>query len=149
MTKFARCASTIFLACMFVACSNTPPVANNPSPSPSISNNNGGGGGGDGVATFVIKEPASGSEVTSNNITVEGVGAKPGDSIEVSVLTDRWYKQDGKADIKSDGSWSYSPCYLMGKGPLRLKHIIKASVVRDGKQITSTVNEIRAPEPTQ
>jgi len=99
---------------------------------------------------FTITDPTSNSEVDRNIITVSGVGAQNGTSIVVEVLTDRWYLQDGNSEIRSNGSWSYSPCYLMGKGSYRYHHSIKAKLIKDGQEIaTSTVKDITAPEPTK
>jgi hypothetical protein len=53
------------------------------------------------------------------------------------VLTNDWYVQDGTAVINADGSWSYAPCHLTGKGKYN-NHTIKVTIVKNGKRLTST-----------
>jgi hypothetical protein len=133
---------TIMLMILLSACTEMPQNENirpTPSPSPSSSIEQ---------RPFRITEPKSESEVTTNVITVKGEGARPGDSIEVHVQTNQWYAQKGKYEIDPDGTWSYGPCHLRGEGEYRLNHTIKATLIREGKAITSsTVEKVRAPEP--
>ena len=85
-------------------------------------------------ADFKILYPDSNSTVRGEVIEVEGAGAIAGATIEISVLTNDWYLQDGKAELSDDGSWSYTPCYLSGKGKFN-NHTIKARLIKDGKAI--------------
>ncbi|HEX5715194.1 MAG TPA: hypothetical protein VF179_03480 [Thermoanaerobaculia bacterium] len=99
---------------------------------------------------FDITEPQSGTEVDRNIITVRGVGASPGDSLKVEVLTNEWYLQDGSFDIGDDGTWTFAPCNLKGRGNFRLHHAIKVSLLKGNEVIAfDTVDEITAPEPIQ
>jgi hypothetical protein len=135
--------------CFLVGCKGIPPVTNssdNPSNSNSSTNTNTGVDG----SAFAIIEPKTKNEVDRNIITVKGVGAKLGDSITVEVLTNKWWLQNGQYNIKPDGSWTYSPCYLMGRSNFRLHHSIKATLMRGGSAIaTSIVEDIKAPEPQE
>jgi hypothetical protein len=87
-------------------------------------------------ADFKITYPAPNSTVRGEVIEIEGTGATQGATIEVSVLTNAWYVQDGKAEIMRDGTWTYAPCYLSGKGRFN-NHSIKARLIKDGSPLTS------------
>ena len=148
MTKFLLAALVTLLTCLtlsLVGCNNrggasptsSPMSTSTQTPSRSFS-----------PTTFAITDPQKGSEVDRNIITVKGVGAKSGDSIVMEVLTNQWWLQDGKYDIDPDGSWTYGPCYLMGKGAFRLHHTVKAKLMRGGNVVaTSIIDEVKAPEP--
>ncbi|MCF8057249.1 MAG: hypothetical protein K9K37_11510 [Desulfocapsa sp.] len=86
------------------------------------------------AADFKILYPESNSTVKGEVIEIEGAGATAGATIEISVLTNDWYLQDGKAEVNDDGRWSYAPCYLRGKGKFN-NHTIKARLIKDGKAI--------------
>jgi len=91
---------------------------------------------------FRITYPEKNSTVQGEVIVVEGVGAIPGATIEISVLTNEWYLQNGIAEISEDGNWTYAPCYLSGQGKFN-NHSIKARLIQDGRPIaTVTVRGI-------
>lgn len=85
-------------------------------------------------ADFKILYPKSNNTVRGEVIEIEGSGAIEGAAIEISVLTNDWYLQDGKAEVSDDGRWSYAPCFLSGKGKFN-NHTIKARLIKDGKAI--------------
>ena len=87
-------------------------------------------------AEFKITYPESNSTVRGEVIEIEGTGATPGAVVEVSVLTNKWYLQDGIAEINDDGSWTYAPCYLSGKGQYN-NHSIKVRLIKGGKPIAT------------
>ena len=88
-------------------------------------------------AELKITYPTAGSTVSGSVIEIAGVGADPAGTIEVSVLTDQWWVQDGKPEIKSNGSWTYAPCRLGGKGEYN-NHTIKATIIKNGQRGEST-----------
>ena len=103
--RWSACTAHAFLSCLtlfMLACGESrspqPPPDRQPENAPS--------------ARFAITEPKSRTEVDRNEIVVRGVGAQPGDSIKVEVLTDNWYLQTGRYDLGSGGSWTFAPCYL-------------------------------------
>jgi len=100
------------------------------------------------LVEFKITEPNDGGEVNRNVITVKGVGAQNSASIELEVFTNEWYPQNGNYEIRNDGSWTYSPCYLTGKGQYRYHHNIRAKLRGEFRDIAShTVYDVIAPEP--
>ena len=86
---------------------------------------------------FRITFPEKNEEVRGEIIEIEGRGAIQGTVIEVSVLTNDWYIQDGKAEINKDGTWTYAPCYLAGKGKFN-NHTIRARLFKDGEIMATT-----------
>jgi hypothetical protein len=80
---------------------------------------------------FQITNPRPNAVVPGEVIEVSGVGADPGGTVELEVLTNDWYLQDGKARVNADGSWTYSPVHLAGKGVFN-NHTLKATIVKDG-----------------
>lgn len=80
---------------------------------------------------FQIKNPRPNTAVPGEVIEVSGVGADPNGTIELEVLTNDWYLQDGTARVNADGSWTYSPVHLSGKGAFN-NHTLKATIVKDG-----------------
>ena len=86
---------------------------------------------------FKITYPEKNEEVRGEIIEIEGTGAIQGTVIEVSVLTNDWYIQDGKAEINKNGTWTYAPCYLSGKGKFN-NHTIKARLLKDGEVMATT-----------
>ncbi|HYA41034.1 MAG TPA: hypothetical protein VEF34_07005 [Syntrophobacteraceae bacterium] len=88
-------------------------------------------------AEFQITYPASDSSVSGRVVEITGVGADPGGTIQVEVLTNEWYVQTGTPRINPDGSWSYAPCYLAGQGEFN-NHTIRATIIKDGKRLRST-----------
>jgi len=84
---------------------------------------------------FAITYPASNSKVNRDIITVHGTGAQPGTTVEIDVFTDTWYTQNGAAEIRGDGTWSYSPCYLKGQGSFKLNHNIRARLMSNEQQV--------------
>src|SRR5690348_13329047 len=80
---------------------------------------------------FQIKNPRPNAVVAGEVIEVSGVGADPSGTIELEVLTNDWYLQDGTARVNADGSWTYSPVHLSGKGVFN-NHTLKATIVKDG-----------------
>jgi len=97
---------------------------------------------------FAINYPENNGRVDRNIITIRGVGAQGGNEIKVEVFTDTWYSQTGDFEINNDGSWTYSPCYLMGRGSYRLHHNIRAKLLKIGEVIAQhTIYEVEAPEP--
>jgi len=90
---------------------------------------------------FRITSPKSGETVSTDPdgvIMVKGVGAVTGSKIEVSVKTDTWYPMDYNVsvNIDDDGAWTFSPCYLKGKGFYSTRHAIRARLTTpDGKSL--------------
>lgn len=100
------------------------------------------------ISEFVITEPVDRAKVDRNVITVKGTGALEGTLIVVEVFTDQWYLQDGRYEIEKDGRWTYSPCFLKGKGAFKFHHNIRAKLLKNGQVLaTSTVYDIAAPAP--
>jgi len=96
--------------------------------------------------TFAITYPTSNTVVDRDIITVRGTGAQPNTTVEIDVFTDQWYAQNGAAEISSDGSWAYSPCYLKGQGSYKLHHNIRARLMQNGQQMAvMTVYDIAVP----
>lgn len=87
-------------------------------------------------AEFKITYPESNSVVPGRVIMVEGVGADPEGTIEVKVLTNRWYVQDGEVEISSNGAWNYGPCHLGGQGQYN-NHTIRATIIKNGERLES------------
>lgn len=81
---------------------------------------------------FAMTYPTNGATVSANPISLEGKGAQTGATIVVSVLTDKWYLQDGQSTIAADGSWTYGPCYVSGQKNFN-SHTIKATLVKGGR----------------
>jgi hypothetical protein len=82
---------------------------------------------------FQITAPKANSVVPGEVIEVSGVGADPNGTIEVQVLTNQWYTQDGTARINADGSWTFSPVHLAGQGSFN-NHILRATIIKDGRR---------------
>jgi len=82
---------------------------------------------------FQIVTPRSNAVVPGEVIEVSGVGADPTGTVELEVLTNEWYVQDGKARINADGSWTFSPVHLAGKGTFN-NHTIRATIIKDGQR---------------
>lgn len=80
---------------------------------------------------FQITNPRPNAVVPGEVIEVSGLGADPNATVELEVLTNDWYLQDGTARVNADGSWTYSPVHLSGKGVFN-NHTLKATIVRDG-----------------
>jgi hypothetical protein len=97
---------------------------------------------------FRITSPKSGETVSTDPdgvIIVKGIGAVTGSKIEVSVKTDTWYPMDYNVsvNIDDDGAWTFSPCYLKGKGFYSTRHAIRARLTTpDGKSFTDVVENI-------
>lgn len=91
---------------------------------------------------FAITYPEPRSTVRAEVIEIEGTGAVPGATIEVKVLTNDWYLQDGETTIHENGTWSYGPCHLSGKGRFD-SHTIRATLIEDGEELAiATVREV-------
>ncbi len=88
------------------------------------------------AAQFQITTPHANAVVPGEVIEVSGVGADPAGTIEIEVLTNDWYLQDGKARINPDGTWTFSPIHLAGKGTYN-NHTIKATIVKGGRRLNS------------
>jgi hypothetical protein len=86
---------------------------------------------------LAVSSPVQNARVSGQVIEVTGVGADPKGQLEVSVLTDAWYVQNGTATINADGSFSYAPVHISGQGKFN-NHTIKVTVIKDGKRVTST-----------
>jgi hypothetical protein len=80
---------------------------------------------------FRITRPGANTVALGQVIDVSGVGADPTGTVEIEVFTNEWYAQNGKAVIKADGTWTFSPVHLIGKGTYN-NYTIRASVVKDG-----------------
>ena len=89
-----------------------------------------------------IAFPMAGTRVSGPVIELTGDGADPKGQLEVSVLTNDWYVQNGTATINADGSWSYAPCFVSGQGKFN-NHTIRVTVIKDGKRLqTATVRGV-------
>lgn len=88
------------------------------------------------AAQLQITFPADNARVTSEVIELTGVGADPKGQLEVSVLTDKWYVQNGTASINDDGSWSYAPCYISGQDRYN-NHTIRVTIIKNGSRAAS------------
>jgi FlaG/FlaF family flagellin (archaellin) len=92
---------------------------------------------------FAIAYPTSNSLVDRDIVTVRGTGASANTSVEIDVFTDQWYPQNGYAEISSDGTWAYSPCYLKGQGSYKRHHNIRARLMQNDQQIgVNTVYDV-------
>jgi hypothetical protein len=90
------------------------------------------------TSEFQIKTPRANAVVQGEVNEVCGVGADPAGTVEVEVLTDHWYLQDGDARInREDGTWCFSPVHLAGKGTFN-NHTLRATVIKDGRRVKST-----------
>jgi len=85
---------------------------------------------------FRITSPRANSVVPSEVIEVSGAGADPTGTIEIEVLTNNWYRQNGEARINADGTWSFSPVHLEGQGTYN-NHTLRATIVKGGRRIKS------------
>lgn len=57
-----------------------------------------------------------------------------GSTIEVSVLTNEWYKQTCEIEMEDDGEWACSPVHLAGQDEDN-NHSIKAVMRKGGKKL--------------
>jgi|SRR6266571_5376958 len=85
------------------------------------------------AAQLKITVPVDNARVSGKVIEVSGVGADPKAQLEVSVLTNEWYVQNGKAVINADGSWTYSPVYVSGQAEFN-NHTIRVTIISAGKR---------------
>jgi len=83
------------------------------------------------TSEFQITAPKANAVVPGEVIEVSGVGADPNGTVEIEVLTNDWYLQDGKVRINPDGTWTFSPVHLAGKGTYN-NHTVRATIVKDG-----------------
>lgn len=88
-------------------------------------------------AKLKISYPLSNSTVPARVVEIKGVGADPSGTIEIEVLTNEWYRQDGTPRINPDGSWTYGPCHLAGQGQFN-NHTIRVTIIKGGKRGEST-----------
>jgi hypothetical protein len=88
-------------------------------------------------AQIKITYPTENSRVSGEVVEVTGAGADPNAQLEVSVLTDRWYVQDGRLVVNADGTWTFSPVYLAGRGVFN-NHTIRVTIVKNGNRGAST-----------
>src|SRR5439155_3541658 len=88
------------------------------------------------VQELQIMQPTANSTVPGEVVEISGVGADPTGTLEVEVLTNEWYLQDGTPRINYDGTWSYGPVHLAGKGRYN-NHTIRVTIIKDGKRGTS------------
>jgi len=84
-----------------------------------------------------ITSPRPNTTVTAGVIQLSGTGADPAGTLEVEVLTNQWWPQDGVARINADGSWTYSPVYVSGQGVFN-NHTIRVTEIKDHKRGKST-----------
>jgi hypothetical protein len=82
---------------------------------------------------FQITAPRTNAIVQGEIIEVSGVGADPTGTLEIEVLTNDWYLQDGKVHINSDGAWTFSPVHLAGKGAFN-NHAVRATIIKNGQR---------------
>lgn len=82
---------------------------------------------------FQITTPRPNVVVAGEVIEVAGVGADPSGTVEIEVLTNQWYLQDGQARINADGTWTFSPVHLGGQGRYN-NHTIRATIIKDGRR---------------
>lgn len=85
-----------------------------------------------------ITSPKANATVSGEVIELTGTGADPSGGLEVEVLTNQWWPQDGVGRINPDGSWTYSPVYLSGKGSFN-NHAIRVTQVKDHRRGKSTI----------
>jgi hypothetical protein len=98
--------------------------------------------GADPQAVFGIVEPSSGTVVSSETITIKGIGFRDPSDMVVSVRTDRWYDQTGALHHSENNSWSYGPVYLSGTGNFN-NHTIRVTAIHsDGTTETAEVSGI-------
>jgi hypothetical protein len=90
-----------------------------------------------GDAQLQITSPRPNSTVSAGVIELSGTGADPTGTLEVDVLTNQWWPQDGVARINADGSWTYSPVYISGQGVFN-NHTIRVTQIKDHKRGKST-----------
>lgn len=93
---------------------------------------------------FAIVWPQSGETVTSDRISIKGVGLEENYThIEVRVKTDKWYDQPTTINEHShNNSWRASPVYLKGQGQYN-NHTIEMKVFYDdGTTDFSKVSDI-------
>lgn len=93
-----------------------------------------------------ISSPRANAQVNGEVIELTGAGADPTGTLEVEVLTNRWYLQDGAARINADGTWTFSPVYVSGQGQFN-NHTIRVTQVKDrrrGKSV-SVAGIVRKP----
>ena len=87
---------------------------------------------------FQITSPRDNAVVAGEVIEVSGVGADPAGTLELEVLTNKWYVQDGDARVNGDGTWTFSPVHLSGMGTYN-NHTIRATIIKDhhrGRSVT-------------
>jgi len=82
---------------------------------------------------FQITNPKPNAVVSGEVIEVSGTGADPGASIELEVLTNAYYVQDGQARINPDGTWTFGPVHLAGKGAYN-NHTLRATIIKNGQR---------------
>lgn len=80
-----------------------------------------------------ITSPKANAIVQGDVIELTGTGADSAGTLEVEVLTNRWYPQDGTARINADGSWTFSPVYVSGQGAFN-NHTIRVTQVKDRRR---------------
>jgi hypothetical protein len=85
-----------------------------------------------------ITSPKANATVSGEVIELTGTGADPSGMLEVEVLTNQWWPQDGAGRINPDGSWTYSPVYLSGKGSFN-NHAIRVTQIKDHRRGKSTI----------
>lgn len=87
-------------------------------------------------AELKITYPKNADVVPDEVIEIEGTGADHKGELEVQVMTNRWDLQDGEVTINTNGSWSYGPVHLSGRGKHRY-HTIRATVIKNGERAES------------
>lgn len=80
------------------------------------------------LAITSLKDNAT---VTGTPILLKGSGADPSATLEVRVLTDKWYVQDGKSSIGPDGTWTFGPVNIGGQGAYN-NHTIEVTSIKGG-----------------
>lgn len=85
-----------------------------------------------------ITSPKANATVSGEVIELTGTGADPSGGLEVEVLTNQWWPQDGVGRINPDGSWTYSPVYLSGRGSFN-NHAIRVTQIKDHRRGKSTI----------
>lgn len=88
-------------------------------------------------AQLQITSPRANATVSGDVIELTGTGADPAGTLEVEVLTNHWYAQDGTTRINPDGSWTYSPVYVSGQGAFN-NHTIRVTQIKDHRRGKST-----------
>jgi hypothetical protein len=86
---------------------------------------------------FQIVTPKANTSVSGEVIEVSGVGADPSASVQIEVLTNAYYLQDGQARVNADGTWTYGPVHLAGTGTYN-NHTIRATITKNGQRGKST-----------